>query len=178
MAAQEAREAREAREAPGEGGHLDRAAATAEPAILAWRDRAAAGETAVLGSGALAVPVASLDQAIRFYCGALGLELRLRVGDHWAEVECDGARLCLVAADPGLAGRAALSLRVRTGRLAAVLGRLRRAGMTASTRTDGAGRSAQVADPDGNDIFLVELRRGPGAPPPIGRVRTGTAMAR
>ena len=119
-------------------------------------------------SASLALRVADLDRSIVFYCDGLGLELRYRVGQLWAEVQTDGLTIGLlvdarVGAQPGGdASTPAIALEVDD--LVEARSRLRRQGVTLpdAVRGDGLVRVATFTDPDGHPLFLCEVLWGPG----------------
>jgi predicted enzyme related to lactoylglutathione lyase len=112
----------------------------------------------MINGGNATIFVADMDKAVRFYTEVLGLELRFRAGNHWAEVRA-GVTLVIglhpespMAAPPGTKGAIQIGLNV-TEPLEGVIARLREQGVDVA---DGiaedreAGRFATLNDLDGN----------------------------
>ncbi len=125
----------------------------------------------MIDGGIATVFVTDMDRAVTFYTDTLGLKLRTRAGDHWAEVEAkrdlviglhpaspDGPR-------PGTAGAVQIGLQVNEP-LEDVVGELTRRGVafTGPIIDDKNVRLAFFADPDGNVHYLCEVN-----PAPVGK---------
>ena len=122
--------------------------------------------TTVTNIGVTMFSVADVDAAIAFYTEKLGFEVRadMSFGDdganRWVEVAPPGstARLALNPPMQGEPGGAAIG--VETADLQGELSRLRGAGVTIAqepTDMDGAPPMFAVADPDGNQVWVVEV---------------------
>ena len=116
-------------------------------------------------SGNVTIYVTNMDRAVRFYTETLGLKLAYRFGDHWASVEC-GKGLTI--------GLHPTSGPVQTGELknAPSIGLELEGSIEAAMKTLGgrgvkfdgvadegkAGKFAHFHDPDGNQLYLAELK--------------------
>ena len=111
--------------------------------------------------------VADMDRAVAFYRDAVGLELRMRHEDAWAEFEAGSIRIGLHGSGPDPAPRggtavflvddlalAKTSLEDRGVRFEEHLGEV-----------PGYARYASFADPDGNAMQLIEYLGARGARP-------------
>ncbi len=125
--------------------------------------------------------VRDFDAAVRFYTETLGLPLRMRAGDDWAEVVA-GRDLVIGLhparpgrGRPGTAGAVQIGL-VVTGPLEEVLAALERRGVTVDgpvirSAADGFAW-AGIKDMDGNALYLWEK-----PPEPARASRRGTKAA-
>ena len=129
----------------------------------------------------VALVVRDLDRAVDFWCGALGFELRLRMGDTWAEVASRGfvvglSRDAAASAQPWSTATPTITVEVDDldSALAAVRGHgggvdeLEVAGdRVAGDRLAGGFEQAvrYLSDPDGYRVALCELRIGPTVVP-------------
>ena len=125
----------------------------------------------MIDGGIATVFVTDMSRAVAFYTDTLGLKLRMRAGDHWAEVE---AKRDLVIGlhpaspdgpPPGTAGAVQIGLQVNEP-LEDVVGELTRRGVafTGPIIDDTNVRLAFFADPDGNVHYLCEV-----TPAPVGK---------
>src|SRR5262245_66634076 len=115
--------------------------------------------------------VSNMDQAVRFYTEALGLPLKMRAGNHWAEVRAGDFVIGLHPLRPGRGAGVAGSVQI--GLLAAAP--LERTVATLESRgvrrqgevidAGPGGRFANVLDPDGNEIYLWESKAKAAAKP-------------
>ena len=116
--------------------------------------------------GSVALRVADLNRAVHFYTELLGFDLKLRVGDFWAEVEATGLTVGLLVTECAEAvgdGGPAIGLTVDD--LYVTRTRLVRQGVVFldDRQEDGTVRIATFRDPDGNPVYLCEVIQGPGA---------------
>lgn len=118
----------------------------------------------MINGGNATIFVSDMDEAVHFYTEILGLKLRFRADNHWAEVTA-GDTLVLglhpaspAAAPPGTRGAIQIGLNV-TQPLEGIVARLREQGVdVADTIADDgdAGRFVTLTDPDGNALYLWE----------------------
>lgn len=122
------------------------------------------GQQTISGGNA-SVYVSSLDRAIPFYTEQLGLRLKTRIGDDWAEVDAgEGLVIGLHPArppqtvKPGTAGAINIELRV-TGQLEETVAAIKGRGVTTVGEVQNYEnvRLVSVVDPDGNVILLAQL---------------------
>ena len=116
----------------------------------------------ILGGNAT-LYVSNMDQAVRFYTEALGLKLRFRAEDHWAEIEAGkdlviGLHPARPGREPGTAGAVQIGLLVEAP-LEGVLATLAKRGVVSAGPVTDAGpgmRFATIRDLDGNEMYLWE----------------------
>jgi catechol 2,3-dioxygenase-like lactoylglutathione lyase family enzyme len=120
----------------------------------------------MFASGNITVYVSDMDRAVRFYTGTLGLKLAYRFGDHWASVEAGrGLTIGLHPASPespaGRMGSMHIGLEL-SGSLDEARKTLEARGVTFQSEVNEgkAGRFAAFEDPDGNPLYLAELKWG------------------
>lgn len=117
----------------------------------------------MLTGGNVTIYVSDMDNAVRFYTEVLGLKLRQRFGNHWAEVEAGGLTIGLhPATEESPAGqRGSISIGFAVdGSIAEVMQRLTRRGVTFAGPAvkDKAGEFAMFSDPDGHPCYLYQVR--------------------
>lgn len=118
-------------------------------------------------SGNITVFVADMDRSIDFYTNVLGLALRVRHGNHWAEVNTPQdlvIGLHPTAPDkpaPGTPGPMHIGLYL-AGTLDDAMKTLTERGVSFDKvlTEEGVGRFAYLKDPDGNPIYLWEMAEG------------------
>jgi catechol 2,3-dioxygenase-like lactoylglutathione lyase family enzyme len=117
-----------------------------------------------IGGAAVSVYISNMDKAVNFYCEALGLTLRSRIGDEWAEFATrDGFVIGLHPAHPpttvmpGTTGAINIELRA-SGGLESAIAELTRRGVPFTTPIQDYEhvRLVTCADPDGNQLFLAQ----------------------
>ncbi|HEY3352237.1 MAG TPA: VOC family protein [Polyangia bacterium] len=119
--------------------------------------------------GKVTVHVADLDRALRFYTATLGLRLRYRAGDDWAEVMAPGLTIGLqphggLRAHPAAApchAQPPLSIGFTVAHLEPARDLLAARGVKFCPEIDEDEtiRTVTFCDPDGNALYLCELRR-------------------
>jgi len=111
--------------------------------------------------------VSSMDRAVEFYTKTLGLKLAARYGDHWAGIDIgNGVAIGLHPAEspqspkPGTSGSIQIGLTVDQP-LDAVVSDLTKNGVKfrGPVFDDGQLRIAFFGDPDGNDLYLCEVKK-------------------
>ena len=128
-------------------------------------------------SAKVSLVVRDLDRAVGFWCGALGLELRLRIGDSWAEVVSRGFVVGLLRdaessappSAPATRSPATPTITIEVDDLESALDTVRARGGQID-ELDGAGDWAAgeiryLRDPDGHRVALCELHLGPTVVP-------------
>lgn len=113
--------------------------------------------------GNVTVMVSDMEKAVRFYTETLGLALRTRYGNEWAEVELQGLTIGLHPASvhgpkPGAGG--SLSIGLQVSAIEAAKQELEQKGVRfdAKINDDGGVRLAFFVDPDGNPLYLCEVK--------------------
>ncbi len=113
--------------------------------------------------GNVTVMVSDMDRAIKFYVEGLGLKQKFRHENDWTEVETPGLTIGLHLADkmgvkPGKSE--SLSIGFTVDRLETEMDRLKKKGVAFSPRIvdEGPVRLAFFGDPDGNPLYLCEVK--------------------
>jgi len=112
--------------------------------------------------------VSDMDRAVSFYTETLGPNLAERYGDHWASIDAGGgATIGLHPASergpkPGTSGAISIGLGV-TRPLDEVVSTLTSRGVVFRGQivddAEGGIRLASFGDPDGNDLYLCEVKK-------------------
>ena len=114
-------------------------------------------------SGNLTLMVADMDRAVEFYTQKLGLELKVRYGNEWAEVAAPGVMLGLhqargpiARADPNIG----ISIGLEVDDIEAAVEELKGKGIAfpSSIRETNDLRQASFEDPDGTSLYLAEIK--------------------
>ena len=117
----------------------------------------------MINGGNATIFVSDMDKAIEFYTNALGMKLRMRAENFWAEVQAgEGLIIGLHPASPnaespGTAGSIQIGLNV-TEPLEEVERRIAEHGISFQGEivADSPGRFANIVDPDGHKIYFWE----------------------
>jgi catechol 2,3-dioxygenase-like lactoylglutathione lyase family enzyme len=107
--------------------------------------------------GLLTIMVSDFNRAVQFYTETLGLQLKARYGDEWAEVQAPGLAIGLHPGRRGGAGSGGgeLSIGLEVEDLEAAMATLEARGVQfQGIRGDGAFCLAHFADPDGTALYL------------------------
>ena len=108
--------------------------------------------------------VSDMDRALEFYTGTLGMKAGPRYGAEWAEVECEGG--LRIGLHPG--GKRPLkphsrhyTVGLQVGDLDKEMKRLAAKGVKFVEQPEDRGlRLAYFDDPDGNPLYLIEVKWG------------------
>jgi catechol 2,3-dioxygenase-like lactoylglutathione lyase family enzyme len=112
-------------------------------------------------TGNVTVMVGDFDRAVRFYTETLGLDMRYRAGNHWAEIATAGLTIGLHEAGehgprPGAQG--ALSIGLQVADIAGAMADLEGKGIPfGQVVEDGPIKLAHFSDPDGNPLYLCQV---------------------
>jgi catechol 2,3-dioxygenase-like lactoylglutathione lyase family enzyme len=113
--------------------------------------------------GNVTVMISDMNRSIGFYVEALGLKLKSRYADQFAEVECPGLTIALhPAVERGLRPAKSASLSVGFGvkDLDDAMSKLKGKGVAfARVANDGPVRLAFFSDPDGNPLYLSQTQK-------------------
>src|SRR5207247_998558 len=114
-------------------------------------------------SGNVTLMVADMDRAVEFYSEKLGLELKVRYGNEWAEVMTPGitlglhlARAPISRSDPNIG----ISIGLEVDDIEAAVKQLTDKGIAFSSpiRETNDLRQASFTDPDGTSLYLAEIK--------------------
>ena len=118
----------------------------------------------MISSGLATIFVADMDRAVRFYSEALGLKLAFRFGNEWAQVVAgEGLTIGLHPASEqspaGKKGSITIGLNV-SDPIEQVVTVLRERGVTikGDIIDDETLKVQYIEDPDGNEIYLAEMK--------------------
>ena len=126
----------------------------------------------MLSGGSPTIYVSDLTRAVDFYTKSIGLQLRFRAGDHFAQIDAGGGfTLGLhppspLGPKPGSRGAISVGFSV-TQPLDQVVATLKQRGVAFRgpivDDANGSIRLAFFGDPDGNDLYLCENKRAGGS---------------
>ena len=114
--------------------------------------------------GVVTVFVSNMDTAVHFYTQVLGLKLEHRFGDHWASIKAGkGLTIGLHPASKdspaGIKGSISIGLQISEPMQSAVSQLQKRgAKFNGPIMEDKSGKLAFLDDPDGNPLYLHELK--------------------
>ena len=118
----------------------------------------------MLQEGYVTVPISNMLRSIRFYTKALGLKLRYRAGNEWAEIKGPAIILGLHpmmemrrASKPG---KSCMSIGFTVKKLETEMAHLKKKGVRFAPKImdEGPVRLAFFNDPDGNPLHLCEVK--------------------
>lgn len=104
------------------------------------------------------VLVSNLDAAIAFYVETLGLELKTRYGEHYAEIQGPGLLLGLHPTEKSITSSDNLSIGFGVQDFDAEVQSLRDKGFDPRINREGFIRLAHFRDPDQNPLYLAEMK--------------------
>lgn len=107
--------------------------------------------------------VTDMDRAVAFYRDGLGLEVRMRHEDRWAELDAGSIRIGLHGAIDGRPAEHGGTAVFLVRDLDAARAALQERGVVFDDHlgeVPGYARYASFADPDGNSMQLIEYRTG------------------
>ena len=106
------------------------------------------------------VMVSDIEKSVQFYTGVLGLRLKARYGDEFAEVEAPGTIIALHPLNksrPVPSKSESMSIGFSVDKLDKAIDELKSKGVSFSRVTDDVQvRLAFFADPDGNPLYLAQ----------------------
>ena len=102
--------------------------------------------------------VTDMDKAIAFYTEVLGFSLKIRYGDHWADIEAPGLAIGLHPAHPYVRFGDSMSIGLKVRSLKEGMESLKTKGIEFRESDDTQVQLAFFEDPSGNSLYLVEER--------------------
>jgi catechol 2,3-dioxygenase-like lactoylglutathione lyase family enzyme len=113
----------------------------------------------------LTIMVRDLDRAVRFYTEVVGLPLRFRAGNHWAEVQAPGVKIGLHPAPVDSVappGSGTVSLGLQVADLDVAVAELSQRGITFGPLGGRGGprQTRYFANPDGTVLYLIQMEDG------------------
>lgn len=121
----------------------------------------------MINSGNATIMVRDFERAIRFYTETLGLKLKSRAGDHWAEVTSPGLTIGLHpwspghGPEPGTEGGISIGFEARPIEKAVEALRTKGVALRGPVQDNENVKLAFFADPDGNPLYLCEVKPAP-----------------
>jgi catechol 2,3-dioxygenase-like lactoylglutathione lyase family enzyme len=119
----------------------------------------------MFSSGNITLYVSNMDRAVRFYTETLGLRLAYRFSDHWAAVEVGrgltiGLHPASAEMPAGRKGSMAIGLELGGTTIEEAMSRLEKKGVHfhGAVNDSKAGKFVSFDDPDGNLIYLAEVK--------------------
>jgi len=119
----------------------------------------------MFSSGNITLYVSNMDRAVRFYTETLGLRLAYRFSDHWAAVEVGrgltiGLHPASAEMPAGRKGSMAIGLELGGTTIEEAMSRLEKKGVQfhGAVNDSKAGKFVSFDDPDGNLIYLAEVK--------------------
>ena len=118
----------------------------------------------MFSSGIATIVVTDMDRAVKFYTDILGLKLMQRFGNHWASVAAGQLAIGLHPATgqnpAGRDGSTTIGLMVE-GKIDDAVSTLRQRGVKfrGAVAEDDGGRFVYFEDPDGNSMYIIEVRQ-------------------
>lgn len=119
----------------------------------------------MFSNGNVTVFVSDMDRSVNFYTKTLGLKLAQRFGDHWASVEAGKLAIGLHPASnenpAGKNGSTVIGLELN-GNIDEMVATLRQQGIRFRgpvAEDENAGKFAYFEDPDGNLLYMIQLRQ-------------------
>ena len=121
--------------------------------------------------GSPTIYISDMDRAVQFYTDTLGLKIAYRAGNHFCMIDAGGGLMIGLhpagprSPRPGAKGSISVGLNVARP-IEQVVAELRERGVKFDTsrsasgiNDDGAVKLADFADPDGNALYLCEVKR-------------------
>lgn len=104
------------------------------------------------------VMVTHLDTAVKFYTDLLGLTLKNRYGDHWADIEGPGINIGLHPTNKKINRGDNLQIALRVLDLDKAISEFELKGIRFKIMDDDKVRIAFFSDPDNNTLYLVQTQ--------------------
>ena len=120
----------------------------------------------MLKKGNVTIYVSDVDHALKFYSEVLGMRVKSHWGKDFAELEMDGLTIGLHPATqkgprPGASGSITIGLEVDNLDISVTELKSKGVEFHGSLVDDGPVRLAFFGDPDGNPLYLTQVKKGP-----------------
>lgn len=102
------------------------------------------------------VMVSNMSQAIKFYTETLGLTLKNKYGDHWADIEGPGISIGLHPTQREIIRSDNLQIGLNVANLEEAIAKLEKKGVQFTMNKDDQVRIAYFNDPDRNTLYLIQ----------------------
>jgi len=109
-------------------------------------------------SGNVTVMVTNLDKSVEFYTDTLGLKLKNRFGEHWADIEGPGIAIGLHPTSKDINRGTNLQIGLRVADIDQAVSDLEKKGVEFKINDEDQVRLASFKDPDNNILYLVQTR--------------------
>jgi predicted enzyme related to lactoylglutathione lyase len=106
------------------------------------------------------VMVQNMDRAINFYVEGLGLTLKQRWGEHYAQVAAPGLVIGLHPSDKAIETQNSVSLGFGVEKIEEAEARLKALGIAFNHAEGKGGKFASFIDPDGTPLYFMETQKG------------------
>jgi predicted enzyme related to lactoylglutathione lyase len=106
------------------------------------------------------VMVQNMDRAINFYVEGLGLALKQRWGDHYAQVAAPGLVIGLHPSNKAVEKQDSVSLGFGVENIVEAEARLKALGIAFNHAEGKGGKFASFIDPDGTPLYFMEAQKG------------------
>ena|ERR1700752_4089416 len=100
--------------------------------------------------------ISDMDKAIGFYNEVLGLKLKSRYGNNWAELEGPGITIALHPKNKGVKTGNNMQIGLSVGDIQSVVKELESKGVQFELNQDTKVKLASFTDPDGNILYLAQ----------------------
>ncbi len=108
-------------------------------------------------SGAnVTVMVSDLDRAVAFYTEVLGLTLKNRFGNHWADIEGAGISIGLHPSDRAITPADNMQIGLKVKNFESAVKELAQKGIECEVNNEAWGSLALFKDPDQNALYLSQ----------------------
>jgi len=102
------------------------------------------------------IMVSNLDRAIAFYTEILGMELKGRYGDHWADIKGPGISIGLHPTEKEMTRSDNLQIALGVSNIREAIEALRSSGVEVKDNSEEMVKLATFHDPDGNTLYVVQ----------------------
>lgn len=106
----------------------------------------------------ITIMVSDMDAAVKFYTEILGLKLKNRYGNHWADIEGPGISIGLHPKSKDIKTGDNLQIGLNVNDLDEAVKALEEKGVQCKVHGDDQVRLAFFTDPDGNTLYLVQAQ--------------------